>query len=928
MKNNVVIAWGLLMAGLIVGGAVHFSQKKQEPIIYKSKAPLTLPTENVTKHVLSNGMNVLVCEDHSVPKVLLQIAYLGVGSGVENTGDTTGERGLAHLLEHMVFKGTKKLAEGDLDAIARKLGATFNAYTSEDTTAYFFEVGSSNWKPFVEIFADCMQNSRFEKEHLASEVKAVIAELKMYKDHYWRMMMETACELAFPPNHPYHFPTIGFKEDLLDVTPEKLHRFYKKYYHPSNATMFVVGDVRADEVIAEVEKQFGSIPAGKERVSTNHFSHPTNSFMAHTTTIYRDIAHPLLGFYWVIPGLKAQQEATIQALEFLLGGGEGSRLYRRLVDEEKVASSIDVGTLEMMNASIFLLLITPQEGKLDYIRAVVEEELSKLIAQGVTPHELTKVVSNKQREILETFESHHSFVQKWVDSYHATGDELDVFNQVNQFNSVTSNVLQSFANTYLSPFLMNEIKMLPAPADFKKRLLENQSQEDALDSVILNKHKRTAPLETLKAVHQIKEVNSLQFNFPHPTKLFTLPNGLEVVIHSNKSWPLISAQLLFKDNYYYNGAKEGLPLAIMMPLLIEGSKEFSKQDNVEFFEAHGARYLFSAAGAGISGLSSDTEALLERLLYIIKNPTFPTAALEKLKANEVNELMRAKQEPGAVAMRLFKNAVYGVEHPFSWTLDDAISLFKSLSLEEIKSYYQKHLSPANMILTISGNCSDDEIQKIVTKIFGNWEGAPYEQHKVTSLTKQAQAQSIDHFMLRNQVVLMFGRRSPLTIFDQDLIPLKLLDYIAFYSLGSRLLQLREETGLFYTARGAFATQATKEAGYDFLYALVSLDRVEEAEAGIRNVIKEMAEKGVSEQELNTARQLYVKNLIDAASSNRSIAATLNNLAALDLGFDYYDKVLKRVNSITAQELNEIAKKYYSTENMTRVRVGRVGEEKK
>src|SRR5436305_980501 len=135
MKNNVILVWGLIMAGLIVGYS-HYTKKKN-PMIYQKKEPLALPTHNVKKHVLSNGMNVLIFENHSIPKVLIQIAY-DIGAAVEGAG----ERGYAHLLEHMIFKGTDKLSEGDLDNIARKLGASFNAYTSQDETSYYFEVNS------------------------------------------------------------------------------------------------------------------------------------------------------------------------------------------------------------------------------------------------------------------------------------------------------------------------------------------------------------------------------------------------------------------------------------------------------------------------------------------------------------------------------------------------------------------------------------------------------------------------------------------------------------------------------------------------------------------------------------------------------------------------------------------------------------------
>ena len=170
---------------------------------------LPVPEDKITKVVLDNGLTVLVCNQGTAPKVLVQIAY-DVGSAIEQEG----ERGLAHLLEHMIFKGTQKMAEGDIDAIARKYGADFNAFTSHDMTSYYFETDANNWQPFLPILADCMQNARFSDQHLASEVKAVIQELRMYSDSHWHVMLDHAFTTLFPANHPYHHPIIGYKEDL------------------------------------------------------------------------------------------------------------------------------------------------------------------------------------------------------------------------------------------------------------------------------------------------------------------------------------------------------------------------------------------------------------------------------------------------------------------------------------------------------------------------------------------------------------------------------------------------------------------------------------------------------------------------------------------------------------------------------------------
>ncbi|MFC1842431.1 M16 family metallopeptidase, partial [Candidatus Dependentiae bacterium] len=170
----------------------------------------------VQKRVLSNGMTVLVREVHNIPKVSMQVFY-NVGSKDEKTG----EKGIAHLIEHMVFKGTDKLSEMDINATMHKLSGTSNAFTSYDYTGYLFNLPTQHWKEAFPIMAECMTNCAFKDDHLNSEMKAVIQEMKMYRDDYTRHLVFEMLTLIFP-DHPYHYPIIGHKQDLYNVRGKDL----------------------------------------------------------------------------------------------------------------------------------------------------------------------------------------------------------------------------------------------------------------------------------------------------------------------------------------------------------------------------------------------------------------------------------------------------------------------------------------------------------------------------------------------------------------------------------------------------------------------------------------------------------------------------------------------------------------------------------
>ncbi len=254
---------------------------------------------SVFKKVFDNGLTLLVIPRSDIPKVSLQLWY-NVGSKNEETGT----RGLAHLIEHMIFKGTEKLSESDINLITHKLSGVCNAFTSNDYTGYLFDIPSQHWQEVLPIMAYCMSNCSFKQHFLNSELKAVIQELKMYNDDYLSTLIEKMISALFA-DHPYHYPIVGYKQDLWNVSRRQLLSFYHRFYGPNNATMVVVGDVDIEEVSAAVEKNFGAIkPLNLKRPELHH----AFDIVSQQTTIYRDIKQPLMLMAWVIPGVCERKE--------------------------------------------------------------------------------------------------------------------------------------------------------------------------------------------------------------------------------------------------------------------------------------------------------------------------------------------------------------------------------------------------------------------------------------------------------------------------------------------------------------------------------------------------------------------------------------------------------------------------------------------
>lgn len=909
---------GMIVLGMGLGiGFIgwRYLYKGVRVSLLKTKKHFTMPKQNVKKTKLSNGMTVLVYSDHAAPKVLVQIAY-DIGAYVEQAG----ERGMAHLIEHMIFKGTEKLSEGDIDEIARKYGASHNAFTSMDVTSYYFEANKNNWKPFIPILADCMQNARFDEQHLASELKAVIQELKMYQDDYWSIMYQKIASNLFPANHAYHHPIIGYKDDLMFLSCENLKNFYKKYYHPKHATLFVVGDVIAEEVFAQAREHFEPIkPAVNDTMP--EFPRIPHELVVHNTKLFEEVKVPQLDFYWRIPGLKDKEEILSGAAAILLGGGEGSRLYRALVDEQKIASNLSVSDHKNMEAGVFLISVLPVEGKTEACRVAIQKELATAIATGFTEHELEHMIRSEAKDLFQKLQFAKNLTYEWLISYFATGDEYDLFERVNHFMKVTSTKVQRFIKDHLDPDLMNQIEVLPLPESKKELSKIAKKESDELDKKILAKYVRTAPIENPRYALTLPEAAPLTLDFPKPDKVLTLKNGLKVILKRNAALPIMSLNCQFKEGSFFANSLEGVLLQVMMSMLIEGSESYSKKDNIDFFEYYGADHWFTMMEGGLSILALDYEQIFERFVTVMRTPIFPIDALAKVKNIVVDGIVRQTDSPKALGVRVLRSNLFK-NHPFAWTFEEAIKAVKKLTTADLIKLHRQYLTPENMILTVVGDFDTAEMEEVLNRTFNKWTEGP--EVRIERVKPQFEPGKVIKMpMVRDQVVLLLGQPSEVDIHHPDLTPLELINYIAFYSMGCRIYQLREQSGLFYTAFGAWAAGATKEPGFDYMGTIVNPENVETVEKQMRELIAVLQRDGVTQDELVAARQLYLKGLIDAVSSNISVANLLGTMERYELGFDYYDNVLKRAQTLSVQDLNAICKKYFTTDKMISVRIGRV-----
>ncbi|MFC1845650.1 M16 family metallopeptidase [Candidatus Dependentiae bacterium] len=700
----------------------------------------------VVKKVLPNGMTVLVRVIHTIPKVSIQMWY-NVGSRDERDG----EKGIAHLIEHMIFKGTEKLSESDIDVIVHKLSGSSNAFTTLDFTGYKFNMPTHHWKKILPVIADCMVNASFKDEHLNSEMKAVIQELKMINDQHLRSLAFDLLGLMFA-GHPYHYPLIGYKQDLWSVRGADLRAFYKKHYMPNNATLVVVGDVDHEEVFAVAEQQFGSISGdGNYKKQEAYLNEDVAS---RSLTMYRDVKVPIVMESFRVPGLKAKASHVMDIAALVLGQGKSSRLYKKLVDELQLVTSVGAMSWNMFDHGIFFINFEPKKIEdINKIETIIFNEINDIVANGLKQDELIRATKQAQMAYYSKLEDAEQQAFDIGRCFIATGDEEYALNYLDVPDKQMQKDLQSILGDFFRQTVLHRGMVLPLPEHEKKQWEKLQIASDELDNKILSTRIRTTQVEEPRYAKTVSIEEPGVFVFPKP-EIFELSNGVKVFHSHNNNTPKIDLVLSFKAKGYHDPQdKQGL-YNFVAKMLTEGTKNYTAAELADAIESRGMSFSAAPGAVFMSMLSADLEKGLEILEEILSRATFDKREMEKVRAQILTSIKDFWDTPFAFSSQLIKERVYA-GHPYSQnSLGDEKSV-SSVTQEDLQHFYKSYISPSGARLAIVGDLSGYDVQAILEKKLAKWNGPEVPSIEFPKI-KQPKVEVVDHYINRDQVVLCFA----------------------------------------------------------------------------------------------------------------------------------------------------------------------------
>lgn len=878
---------------------------------------------NVFKFNLPNGLTLLVRPVKTIPKVTVQLWYR-VGS----KNEVDGERGMAHLIEHMIFKGTAgadslNLSESDINVFTHMYSGSCNAFTSHDYTGYLFDMPAQHWAQCLPVLADCMTNCAFKEDHLSSEFKAVIQELKMYRDNYLSTAFDELMSAIFT-GHPYSYPIVGYKHDLWSVKSEQLYAFYKNHYMPNNAVLVVVGDVDPDAVFKLVQTHFGSIAA--QPVPEQRVTPWLPDISCKKLILYRDIQQPLMIELFVSPGVSHTENQYLAVLAWILGFGKGSRLYRRLVDELQLATSLSSLSAGLFEHDLFGVTVEPKRVEdIPQIRKVIEEEIEKLSTHGLIAGELERAVNNARVRLYDTFEDIEQQASEIGRYYLATGDAEYLFSYLQQPLDVIEREVMRIVRAYVRPAVMHEALVLPLSESERQAWVQLQDASDAQDNEILSAHVRTSPVEPpVYAETLMVQKNASDFEFPQSIR-DEMPNGLRILYYHNNVTPKINLILDFKMKHYYDPEKlQGL-CTFMSRMLSEGTKNYPGNAFADALEARGMSFAAYPGGIAMSMLKNDFEYGLELLKEVLTNATFDLEKIEKVRAQILADIKGVWDEPTVFARQLLKENIYK-GHPYSKNILGTADSIKAITQDDLKRLYAHYCTPESSILALVGDIEHYDVQKIVEEHLSSWNGPDVPDMDFPPLVP-CDGRVVNYPINRDQVVLCYAASS-VRRKDHDFDKLFIFDQIfgggVLGSMASRLFQLREQSGLFYTINGSLAVNATEQPGMVLIQTIVSLDRLQEAEKAIEGLVNDVAES-ITEHEIEEAKRAIVYSLVDNFESNYDIARTFVFLEYYGLPATYFDHRAQTLKPIEIDAIKQAAKKYLSNGRLMKLRIGRMDE---
>ncbi|MEB0029611.1 pitrilysin family protein [Undibacterium sp. RTI2.1] len=864
-----------------------------------AKASQLSTVEGITEYRLTNGLRVLLAPDASKPTTTVNITYL-VGSRHENYGET----GMAHLLEHMVFKGTT--TQGNIMQELGRRGMSFNGTTFMDRTNYFetFPASDENLSWALGMEADRMVNSTILRTELDKEFSVVRNEMEMGENNPNRVLWKQLTAVTYDW-HNYGHNTIGARSDVENVKIENLKAFYRKYYQPDNAVLVVTGKFNIAATLAMIESKFGAI-AKPSRVIEPTYTMDAPRDGAREITVNRISDTQLIAVLYPTAAGAHPDSAAIAALGDILGNTPNGRLHKAMVEQKKaVNTSAWVLDLAEPGYIIFWSELSKTQS-IPEARRLLLENIESLKKHPITEAELKRAKSSMLNDIDKTINDAQRLAIQLSESI-AKGDWRLFFISRDRIEALTVADVQRAAENYFKETNRTFGQFVPVKTIDRTDI-----------PVTPDVNKLVAGYQGRAAVAEGEAFDVSTSNIDKRTQKLSLSNGMKLALISKKTRAnAVSGQIVleFGDEKSLFGQTANADLAADM--LMYGAGKLSRAEIATQFDALKAKVRISGQGQNLTvrfdTIRKNLPEVLALIRDVLRSPTFPATEFEQLRNENLTQIEASKNEPNAVGAKELARAINQFKKGdirYTPTFEESIAEYKNAKLPEVKRFYETMYGANQAQMSLVGDFDAKEVETQMQSLFGNWNS----RAKFTRLSNPAPEVKPAAYQLEtaDKANAFYVATLPLKIQDNapDYPALSVINNILGGSTQSRLLaRLRQKDGLSYGAGSQIQASSFESSGSVTLYAIYAPQNLEKIKLGVKEELERFVRDGITEQELADAKKSIMQQRQTSRAQDAAlVGAQINNLKT-GRNMSFYAESDANILALTVAQANAAIKKY-------------------
>lgn len=879
------------------------------------------------KYELENGLDVILHQDKSDPIVSVAIQY-GVGSNREKTGRT----GFAHLFEHMLFQESENVPQDQFFKMIQDAGGTLNGGTWKDGTIYYEIVPSNALETVMWLESDRMgffintvtESAFYNQQEVVQNEKRQRVDNNPYGHTNWVLDKN-----IYPEGHPYNWQVIGELVDLQNATVEDVREFYDKYYGPNNATLVLAGDFETTEAKAMIEKYFGEIKRRQEVPKLE----PQPVTISETKRLYHEdnfATAPQLNMVWPTVQQYTEDAYALDFLAEILSSGKKAPLYKVLVKDKELTSRTSAYNNSQEIAGEFHIIITANDGKdLDDVEAGIMEGFKLFETEGVTDRDVERIKAGLETSFYNGISSvlGKSFQLAQYNVF--AGDPGFIETDIENIKKVTKEDVMRVYNKYIKdkPFVMTsfvpkgQLELIADNSEVapvvEEKITENVTKvvEDTETEVA----KTPSNFDRSKAPDQ-GETPALNV----PTNWTAeLANGIDVYGIEQNEIPTVNFSLVIEGGHLLDNMDKNGVANLMTDIMMEGTANKTPEQLEEEIELLGASINMYTTRESIvirgNTLTRNFDKTIDLIEEILLEPRWDEEEFGRIKTATINSIKRSDANPNVVANRVYNKLLYGKDHIFSYPTSGTEESVNSITINDLKEFYNKNFSPSISKFHVVGKINKDDALKSLKGLEERWASkeVTLPEYPIANNRDKSSLYFVDIPQAKQSVINIGYIALPRT--DKDFYPAEVMNYKLGGSFSGNVnLILREEKGYTYGARTGFS--GSKIPGTFTASSSVRTNTTGESVQIFKDQIAKYKE-GISEEDLEFTKNALIKSNARRFETQGALLGMLQEMSNYQLPTNYIENEEEIIRNMTLEQHRELANKYLDESKMAYLVVG-------